>query len=127
MPAPHAPRQPESSGSGVLYLAVVRYDVQPPVEEDLVLPATAEDGVFETIICNDGVLAAAAPHGVLARVITLFRCVNEVVPATAPEIVGAPEAGQSVIAAVAYELVVAVGSGVIPLGSGSSPYISSSP
>ena len=92
MQAPHAPRQPESSGSGVLYLAVVRYDVQPPVEEDLVLPATAEDGVFEAIHRIDGVLVAAAPYGVPARVITLFCRVYEVVPATAPQIVGAPEA-----------------------------------
>jgi hypothetical protein len=92
MPATHAPWQPGSLGSGVLYLAVVRYSVKPFVEEDLVLPAPAEDGVLEAIYGIDEVLVAAAPYGVPARVITLFRCVYEVVPATAPEIVGAPEA-----------------------------------
>ena len=91
-PAPHALWQPGSLGSRVLYLAVVRYKVKPFVEGDLVLPETAEDGVFEAIYGIDQVLVAAAPYGVLARVITLFRCVYEVVPATAPEIVGAPEA-----------------------------------
>lgn len=31
------------------YLAVVRYNIKPFVEEDLVLPETAENGVFEPI------------------------------------------------------------------------------
>ncbi len=82
-PAPHEPWQRGSLGSGVLKLAVVSYHVQPLVEEDLVLvPPTEEDGFKDTIFCIDEVLAAAAPYGVLARVITLFRCVYDVVPAT---------------------------------------------